>query len=109
MRSEEYLGMRLDALRRLGMVSLRNYLKSRHWSHLADGRIAAIYRSPKTPPIDIRIPLASSYSDYGERIGDAITTIAESEDRKPFEVFTDITLPPSDVMRFSCAESDTVA
>jgi hypothetical protein len=109
MRSKEYRGLQIQPLQAIGVLSVRNYLKSRKWIHISDGTTAAIYHSPIDSNIGIRVPLAPRYTDYSERLADVIVTVAEIEDRHPFEVFTDIMLPPSDVMRFSLAESVTVA
>lgn len=105
---ETYRGLPSKSLVLVGFVSIRNYLKSRRWQTIDGSHKAATFKHPTLSSVQVTIPLAQSYSDYAERIGDAIATVAATEDRNPFEVFTDIMLPPSDVMRFSCVEADTV-
>lgn len=95
--------MRLDQLlptiANLRPDDVQNYLRSRGWSPVPDPRtLAVVYSHPLGNEVDV--PLEPKLFDYGRRMAELVEMVAMVEQRSPVEVFSDLSLPPCDLLHF---------
>ena len=90
-----------DALMSLTSLNIRSYLQSRGWDEAGRWGDRATVHSKETSGNlwEILIPIRDVISDYAEFMAEAISTLAESEDRSQLDVFNDVAGAGADVIR----------
>ncbi len=81
-----------EALESLTTANLRAYLESQGWTDVRRwGQRADIHSKEASGRLwEIAIPLREDTSDYAEIMAEAVTTLAEAEDRSQLDVFYDL-------------------
>ena len=97
--------MRVDirdrkALSSLSLLSLRTYLKSRHWVDEGDwGNQAALFsKEHEGRKWEILCPFRDTFADFAEAIAEAIAVLATVENRSQLDVFHDLEGTGADVI-----------
>ena len=81
-----------EALESLTTANLRSYLEAEGWDDVRRwGEWATIHSKNQEGKLwEIAIPLREDASDYAEFMAEAVTTLAEAEDRSQLDVFYDL-------------------
>ena len=84
-----------EALESLTAVNLRSYLESHGWADTRPwGEWAIIHSKEWNGKLwEIAIPTREDYSDYAEFMAEAVTTLADVEERSQLAVFNDLANP----------------
>ena len=97
--------MRVDirdrkALSSLSLLSLRTYLKSRHWVDEGDwGNRATLFsKEHEGRRWEILCPFRDTFADFAEAIAEAIAVLATVENRSQLDVFHDLEGTGADVI-----------
>jgi hypothetical protein len=94
----------------LRFEDVRQYLASRGWQPDANESRpgVGVYRYPTEPDAEVLLPLRRDWSDYAQRMTEAVQTVAAVEQRPIDEVLRDLAATPGDVLRVWTASPDTV-
>lgn len=98
------------ALASLSWLDVKAYLDAEGWIRLGEyARKAAIYThsDPTGRKWEILVPLDDGVADYAERMGDAIRAVAAVEGRDQQEVFADLSMVGTDVVRLRAPQADS--
>ena len=84
-----------EALESLTTTTLRTYLKLQGWTDVRRwGKRAEIHSKESSGRLwEVAIPLRDDCSDYAEFMAEAVTALAEAEDRSQLDVFYDLANP----------------
>jgi len=99
----------LNMIQEVKFTELQAYLRNTGWQRIAVGKpgVALFQRELGNNFYETLLPLSKDFADYDARILDVINEIALSENREPGQVLADLSLPPSDVVRFRVLNRDT--
>lgn len=97
-----YLAEKINAL------DVQNYARATGWKRVDNipGDIA-IYRRPESEFDEILVPQDPTFVDYGRRMTEVISALAQFENRNILTLLNDLLLPPSDIIRFVVESADT--
>lgn len=104
-----YRGLPLESLAAIEPIDVRDYALGSGWQRDlgVDGGIA-LFHLPGADPGEFHVPLQRDLDDYAERVGDAVLTLAETENRSPDQVLEDLLASPkADVIRFAVQSPKT--
>jgi hypothetical protein len=84
------------------------YLVSRGWipDPAESSPDAALFRQPDLGDAEVLLPLRRELGDYVPRMSEAVLALAVVERRSPLEVLSDLSGPPSDVLRLRVSAPD---
>jgi hypothetical protein len=71
-----------------------------------NGKVA-VYRNPNDPLRQLLVPLDPTFDDYGERIAEAVDTLARFENRSNQDVLRQLLLPQADLLLLKPASTRT--
>ncbi len=88
-----------EALESLTTANLRVYLEAQRWNDAGPwGERATIYNQERRGRLwEIAVPFREDSSDYAEIMAEAVTTLADAEDRSQLDVFYDLAKAGEDV------------
>ena len=91
-------------------TKLQAYLRATGWSRVEAERNNIVFfeKEHDGQHFETTLPLDKAFADYGRRIVDVLNEIARLENREIYQVITDLSHPPSDVVRFRKENRDTV-
>lgn len=97
-----------DQLGALRAEDVQLYLASHSWKRdeSASTKLGNIYRYPSLPDAEAVVPARRDLADYVERMGDLVQMLAAVEERKVWQVLSDLSSPPADVMRLQVSAPD---
>ena len=97
-----------DQLAALRAEDAQLYLASHNWTRdeSASSSRGNVYRYPSLPDAEAVVPARRDLADYVERMGDLVQMLAAVEERKPWQVLSDLSSPPADVLRLQVSASD---
>jgi hypothetical protein len=100
----------LKAVPELKFTELQAYLRNTGWTRIEAPKqsIALFQKQMGSNFFETLLPLSKDYSDYSYRIVDVLESIAQAENREVHQVLTDLSIPPSDTVRFRVINKDTV-
>jgi hypothetical protein len=100
----------LKAVPELKFTELQAYLRNTGWTRIEAPKqsIALFQKQMGSNFFETLLPLSKDYSDYSFRIVDVLESIAQAENREVHQVLTDLSIPPSDTVRFRVINKDTV-
>ena len=96
---------RIEALR---PRDVQHYLASRGWTPVEEEStpIASIHRHPTMGNAEVIVPLRRELADYALRMADIAQALAIVEQRPVLEVLSDLSAPPSDILRLRVQASE---
>ncbi len=81
------------------------YLRGRGWSVEpgATSEKAVVYRLPEHADAEVIVPRRRELRDYVARVADIIQLLAAVEQRAAWQILSDVSVPPADILRLSIA------
>lgn len=97
-----------DQLGALRPDDLQVYLTSHGWTRdeTASTASGSLYTHPRIRDAEVQLPFRRDVVDYVERMADTVHMLAAVERREPFQVLTDLSSPPADVLRLQVLAPD---
>lgn len=91
-------------------TELQAYMRNTGWNRIETGKqnIALFQKQTSNQFLEALLPMSKDFADYIYRITDVLEAIATAEKREVQQVITDLTLPPSDIVRFRVINRDTI-
>jgi len=92
----------LEESKNINFLAVQNYLKSKGWEKKITGwEDAAVFKKQSEYGLsEILLPLKREFEDYAYSILQAIQSISKIENLSVQQVVNEISLPPSDIIRF---------
>ncbi len=99
-----YKGVPMELTRQVQPRAIRSHAEGLGWRRVenVNGKVA-VYHSPNDELRQLLVPLDPAFDDYGERIAEAIDTLARFEGRPNQEMLTQLLLPPADLLSLAPA------
>jgi hypothetical protein len=96
-----YKGLPENLVARVTPGDVERYAQATGWVRVPEvnGQIV-VYRHPSSEVDQLVVPLVPEFDDYGRRMAEVVSRLAETEARPALEVLDDLLLPPADVLRF---------
>lgn len=93
----------------LKINTIRNYLKSRGWVE-KEAKKSLIEFSNKKGDLNyvLLVPTDSSYIDYNDLMYKALELLSKFEGRKLIQIFNDVVIPTSDIIRLAIEDEKTI-
>jgi hypothetical protein len=93
----------------LKFTALQAYLRNTGWVRIVVPKpsIALFQKTVDNDFYEVLLPLSKHFADYTERILEVVEGIAASEQRAVHQILTDLSLPPSDLVRFRVINPET--
>ena len=100
----------LKAVPELKFTELQAYLRNTGWQRIETGKesLVIFQKESRGQFFETLLPLNKDFADYNYRIVEVLEAIAQVEEREVHQVLTDLSLPPSDIVRFRVINKDTV-
>lgn len=100
----------LKAALELKFTELQAYLRNTGWIRVEVPKesVALFQKQVGNSWFETVLPLSKDYKDYAFRIVEVLESIAKAEDREIHQVLTDLSIPPSDTVRFRVVNEDTI-
>jgi hypothetical protein len=94
----------------LKFTELQAYLRNTGWSRIETGKksVGLFQKEIGNNFYEATLPLNKDYADYPYRIIDVLEAIAAAENREVHQILTDLSIPPSDTVRFRVINRDTI-
>lgn len=97
-----------DQIEALRPGDVRLYLTTHGWVSTPNGRSsnALEFRHTSHKAVELLLPLKREMRDFVLRMADVVVALATIEDRSPWEILKDLSVPSGDVFRFRVEAAD---